>query len=75
MENEHGLSLETRTGLPDAPRVLAEQYPRTDWEAHENFGEMIQFWIQRHLMFRQLTDVLRVISIEHSPYYRYLSKQ
>lgn len=59
MEKDHPLDLETRQGLPDALRVLAEHYPRADWEAHENFGEMIRFWMERHLMFRQLTDVLR----------------
>lgn len=52
-------SLKNRSGLPDALRVLADAYPRAIWEAHENFGEMVQFWMQRHLMFRQLTDVLR----------------
>ncbi len=51
--------LHYRSGLPDALRVLADAYPRANWETHANFGEMIQFWMQRHLMFRQLTQVLR----------------
>jgi hypothetical protein len=53
------LALNRRAGLPDALRVLVEAYPRTTWEQHPNFGEMVQFWMQRHAMFRQLTFVLR----------------
>ena len=52
-------SLQIRSGLPDALRVLADAYPRANWERHKNFGDMIQFWMQRHLMFRQLTDIMR----------------
>ena len=39
--------------------MLAEAYPRADWEAHGNFGEMVRFWMQRHAMFRELIGVLR----------------
>lgn len=53
------LALDQRAGLPEALRVLAEAYPRADWSDHPNFGEMIRFWIDRHMMFRQLTLVLR----------------
>lgn len=53
------LDLTKRQGLPDALRVLAEAYPRADWQAHANFGDMVQFWMQRHAMFRQLVDLLR----------------
>ena len=52
------LLLETRTGLPDALRVLVEEIPRETWEAHPNFGGMVQFWLERHLMFRRLLDTL-----------------
>lgn len=48
------LALETRTGLPDALRVLLNEVPRHAWESHPNFGGMVQFWLERHLMFRQL---------------------
>ncbi len=57
--SENPLALSHRDGLPDALRVLVEAFPRADWSAHANFGEMIQFWMQRHAMFRQLTLVLR----------------
>jgi len=52
-------ALAQRAGLPDALRVLAEAFPRAEWEAHSNFRDMVQFWMQRHAMFRQLTDLLR----------------
>ena len=47
-------ALETRTGLPDALRVLLAEYPREAWETHDNFGALIRFWLDRHLMFRRL---------------------
>lgn len=53
------LSLTERSGLPDALRVLANSYPRAQWTTHPNFGELVRFWIQRHLMFRELVSVLR----------------
>jgi len=53
------LDLETRQGLPDALRVLVEAYPREAWETHANFGQLVQFWMQRHMMFRQLVGILR----------------
>lgn len=46
--------LEHRTGLPDALRVLAETLPREDWERHPNFDGLTRFWMERHLMFRDL---------------------
>lgn len=55
----HPLPLETRTGLPDALRVLVEQYPRDIWQAHENFEGLVRFWMERHLMFRRLVTMMR----------------
>jgi hemerythrin-like domain-containing protein len=52
------LALGTRAGLPDALRVLLEEIPRESWESHANFGGMVQFWLERHLMFRQLLGQL-----------------
>ena len=48
------LALGTRTGLPDALRVLLERHPRAEWEGHPNFSALTRFWLQRHLMFRDL---------------------
>ena len=51
--------LTKRAGLPDALRVLVAEYPRATWEGHANFGELVRFWMDRHLTFRKLTAVLR----------------
>ncbi|MEM8632057.1 MAG: hemerythrin domain-containing protein [Pseudomonadota bacterium] len=54
-----GTNLRTRTGLPDALSVLRDEFPRTGWQEHENFGQMVQFWMNRHVMFRDLMERLR----------------
>ena len=46
--------LETRAGLPEALRVLLRDYPRDIWESHRNFDALTRFWLDRHLMFRDL---------------------
>jgi iron-sulfur cluster repair protein YtfE (RIC family) len=51
--------LENRKGLPDALRVLADALPRAGWEAHPNFDALIRFWLDRHLMFRDVLGRLR----------------
>ncbi len=53
------LSLTHRDGLPDALRVLLDAYPRADWPGHSNFGGLVQFWLDRHLMFRRLCATLQ----------------
>ncbi|MAY60709.1 MAG: cation-binding protein [Rhizobiales bacterium] len=52
------LSLAGRTGLPEDLRILVSQYPRETWQTHENLGEMAQFWLQRHDMFREMGKIL-----------------
>lgn len=59
MMDVSALNLETRAGLPDALRVLVKAYPREIWEEHANFSQLVQFWMQRHIMFRQLVGILR----------------
>ena len=51
--------LHTRTGLPPALRVLADRLPRADWEAHRQFDGLTRFWMNRHLMFRDVLGRLR----------------
>ena len=51
--------LNHRASLPDALRTLAEEYPRDIWEAHTNFGGLVKFWLERHLMFRKLITMMR----------------
>lgn len=53
------LALATRDGLPDALRVLMDSFPRDDWTAHPNFDQLVSFWLDRHMMFRKLVDMLR----------------
>jgi iron-sulfur cluster repair protein YtfE (RIC family) len=48
------VALATRQGWPAELRFLVEQYPREVWQGHGNLGEMAQFWLQRHDMFRTL---------------------
>ena len=52
------LKLAQRTGLPDTLRVLLNDLPRARWQAHPDFGGLVRFWLDRHGMFRQLTDLL-----------------
>jgi hemerythrin-like domain-containing protein len=52
------VALDTRTGLPDALRVLLEKHPRGEWQGHPNFDGLTRFWLERHLMFRRLQTML-----------------
>ncbi|SLN37750.1 hemerythrin domain-containing protein [Roseisalinus antarcticus] len=54
-----GLALEERSGLPEPLRVLLAEYPREGWAAHRNFQGMVQFWLERHMMFRKLLAVMQ----------------
>ena len=51
-------ALGARERLPDALRVLVEELPREGWAAHPGFSELIRFWLDRHMMFRQLLALL-----------------
>jgi iron-sulfur cluster repair protein YtfE (RIC family) len=48
------LALAERNGWPPELRALIERYPRETWIGHENLGQMAQFWLSRHTMFREL---------------------
>lgn len=50
------LSLAQRSALPPALRVLVEELPRDIWETHPGFSGLIRFWLDRHMLFRQLID-------------------
>ena len=52
------LALENRDGLPDSLRYLAQSFPSAEWQGHPNFGQLVQFWLSRHAMFRQVTETL-----------------
>lgn len=57
-EAMRALSLDIRQGLPDDIRLLIARYPRDVWIGHPNLGEMAQFWLSRHEMFRDLGKTL-----------------
>lgn len=52
------LSLDTRSGLPEPLRVLLEAHPRAAWAQDPGFGGLVQFWLDRHLMFRRLLTTM-----------------
>jgi hemerythrin-like domain-containing protein len=58
-----GLALPERAGLPEPLRVLLADYPREAWERDPGFSGLIRFWLDRHMMFREiaarLTDETR----------------
>ncbi|WP_422072266.1 hemerythrin domain-containing protein [Tranquillimonas rosea] len=53
------LKLENREALPERLRVLVEELPRSGWDAHPNFDGLTKFWLDRHLMFRDVLGRLR----------------
>jgi hemerythrin HHE cation binding domain-containing protein len=53
-QEREALALAQREGWPAEMRVLIEKYPRDTWSTHQNLGQMAQFWLQRHDMFREL---------------------
>ena len=52
------LDLSARDGLPPELQVLLREVPRADWPGHPEFSGLVQFWLDRHGMFRQLLDLL-----------------
>lgn len=58
------IDLTSRTGLPEHLRVLAQLYPRTGWETHNNFSDLTRFWLDRHLMFREVITRLQTETMD-----------
>jgi hemerythrin-like domain-containing protein len=58
------LDLARRSGWPDDLRVLVSRYPREQWDAHANLGEMARFWLSRHAMFRELSVAIEQITAQ-----------
>ncbi|NNU79160.1 hemerythrin domain-containing protein [Halovulum dunhuangense] len=48
--------LRSRAGLPEHLRYLADKYPREMWTGHPNFNGLTSFWLDRHLMFRNVQE-------------------
>lgn len=57
-EGAGAYALTARDGLPEALTLLRASFPRDAWRDHKNFGEMVQFWMDRHAMFRRLLGTL-----------------
>ena len=52
------MELAKRDGLPHALTVLLREYPRDLWEAHPSFDGLVRFWLDRHMMFRRILEML-----------------
>ena len=52
------LALTERNGWPQDLRTFLDRYPRDVWAQHENLGQMCQFWLSRHNMFRELAAAI-----------------
>lgn len=44
--------------------MLISRYPREQWDAHANLGEMARFWLSRHAMFRELSAAIEQITAQ-----------
>ncbi len=80
-EETKALNLQERAGLPDALRVLLDDYPRELWEEDAGFSQLIRFWLDRHVMFRRIIDALQdgtratmAKSLDPQAYLRQLSR-
>ncbi len=51
--------LDRRSALPEGLRALLREMPREGWERHPNFPGLVQFWMERHVMFRRMTARLQ----------------
>jgi iron-sulfur cluster repair protein YtfE (RIC family) len=51
---KENITPDLRQGLPEALRYLVAEYPRDIWSGHRNFEGLTRFWLERHVMFRQV---------------------
>ena len=58
-EKSPDLTSAHRDGLPEALRVLLQDYPRAGWDSHPDFSGLVQFWLERHMMFRKILAALQ----------------
>ena len=52
------LTLALRAGLPAEFRLVLGEYPRDGWQDHADFNGLAAFWLERHLAFRRMLDLL-----------------
>lgn len=48
-----------QTDMPENMRILLEQYPRDDWDAHPGFRDKTRHWLGAHQMFRDVAKRVR----------------
>lgn len=58
------LDLDRRTGWPPELRVLLDRHPRESWANAGGIGATGRFWLQRHELFRELTQALAMATGE-----------
>lgn len=58
------VKLDVRTGLPDALQILLQEFPRDAWQGHDQFHGLISFWLERHIMFRQILDKMLAMTLQ-----------
>lgn len=46
--------------MPREMQILLDDYPRDSWEAHPGFKEKTRHWLGAHLMFRRLSERVRL---------------
>jgi hemerythrin-like domain-containing protein len=56
--SENGLSLAQRLALPEEYRLILAEHPRSGWVDHADFNGLAAFWLDRHLAFRRMLDLL-----------------
>jgi hemerythrin-like domain-containing protein len=51
-------SLANRADLPAEFRLILADYPREGWQDHPDFNGLAAFWLDRHLNFRRMMQIL-----------------
>lgn len=52
------LTLSVRSTLPEEFRLILADLPRSGWQDHPDFNGLAAFWLDRHLAFRRMLEVL-----------------
>lgn len=52
------LTLADRAALPEEFRLILAEHPRDSWAEHLDFNGLAAFWLERHLAFRRMLEML-----------------
>lgn len=52
------LTLADRAALPEEFRLILAEHPRDSWVEHRDFNGLAAFWLERHLAFRRMLEIL-----------------